>query len=70
MNYVNLEFKNNRAYLGVMNFKTKDQKYLGTLLIFTLISLTPKKCDLSISSREDKRMAYTHIHTISQKCLS
>ena len=31
-----------------MKFKTKDYKYLGTVLIFTLVPLMPKKCGLSI----------------------
>ena len=39
-----------------MSFKNKDQKHLGTLLIFTPISLAPKKCGLSISSRKNKRV--------------
>ena len=42
------EYKNKRVYLNAMKFKTKDQKYLGILLIFTPISLVPKKCGLSI----------------------
>ena len=36
-------------YLGMVNFKTKDQKFLRTLSIFTSIPLVPKKCGLSIS---------------------
>ena len=36
----------------MMNFKNKDQKFLGTLLIFTPIPLVPKKCELSISFYE------------------
>ena len=56
------------ASLGVVKFKSKDQKYLGTLLIFTLIPLMSKKFGLSISlyvcSRENKRMFNTHIQTI------
>ena len=35
-----------------MNFKTKDQKFLRTLLIFTPILLVPKKCGLLISLYE------------------
>ena len=38
-----------RVYLGMVNFKTKDQKFLRTLSIFTPIPLVPKKCGLSIS---------------------
>ena len=38
------EFKNKRVYLGVANFKSKDQKFLRSLLIFTPIPLVPKKC--------------------------
>ena len=48
MYYVNSEYKNKRVYLSAVKFKTKDQKYLGKLLIFTPISLVPKKCGLSI----------------------
>ena len=39
-------------YLGAMKFKTKDQKFLKTLLIFTPIPLVPKKCGLSINLYE------------------
>jgi len=54
------------VYLGVVKFKIKDYKYLGKLLIFTPIPLVPKKCGLSISFQwENKRVAYTYIHTIS-----
>ena len=33
------EFKNKKAYLGAVKFKTKNQKFLGRLLIFTPIPL-------------------------------
>ena len=36
----------------MVNFKTKDQKFLRTLSIFTPIPLVPKKCGLSISFYE------------------
>ena len=36
----------------MVNFKTKDQKFLRTLFIFTPIPLVPKKCGLSISFYE------------------
>ena len=49
MYYVNFRIKNKRAYLSVVKFKTKDQKYLGTLLIFTPIPLMSMKCGLLIS---------------------
>ena len=66
MCYVSSEYKNKRVYLGVVKFKTKDQKFLRILLIFNLIPFMPKKCDLSISFQwENKRVANTHIHTIS-----
>ena len=80
MCYVSSEYKNKRVYLGVVKFKTKDQKFLRilliftqiprTLLIFTQIPLMPKKCGLSISfyefvQRENERVSNTHIHTIS-----
>ena len=39
MYYVSSEFENKNAYLGVMKFKTEDQKFLGRLLIFTPIPL-------------------------------
>ena len=52
-------------YLGVMNFKTKDQKFLKTLLIFTSILLVPRKCGLSISFYEfvQGRMRVSNTHT-------
>ena len=43
-----LEFRNKRVYLGVVNLKTEDQKFLRTLFLFTQIPLVPKKCGLSI----------------------
>ena len=57
-------------YLGMVNFKTKDQKFLRTFSIFTSIPLVPKKCGLSISfyeffSRENERVSNPHIQTIS-----
>ena len=39
IHYVNFRIKNKIAYLGTVKFKTKDYKYLETLLIFTLIPL-------------------------------
>ena len=39
-------------YLGMVNFKTKYQKFLRTLLIFTPIPLVLKKCGLLISFYE------------------
>ena len=49
MCYVSFKIKEQEnVYLGVVKFKTEDQKFLGRLLIFTLIPLTPKKCGLSI----------------------
>ena len=39
MHYEISKFKNKIAYLGVVKFKTKEYKYLGTLLIFTPIPL-------------------------------
>ena len=33
------EFENKNSYLGVVKFKTEDQKFLGRLLIFTPIPL-------------------------------
>ena len=33
------EYKNKRVYLDAVKFKTKEEKYLGTLLIFTPIPL-------------------------------
>ena len=33
------EFENKNAYLGVVKFKTEDQKFLERLLIFTPIPL-------------------------------
>ena len=35
-------------YLGVVNLKTEDQKFLRTLFLFTQIPLVPKKCGLLI----------------------
>ena len=62
---------NKRMYLGAVKFKTKNQKYLGTLLIFTSIPLVPKKCGLSISLyvcvqgriRECPTLTYKPFHT-------
>ena len=60
-------------YFGEVKFKTKDQKFLRTLLIFTPIPLVPKKCELSISfyefvqgrMRECITLTYKpfHVHT-------
>ena len=33
------EYKNKRVYLDMVNFKTEDEKHLGTLIIFTPIPL-------------------------------
>ena len=46
-------------------FKNKDSKHLGILLIFTLIPLMPKMCGLSMSymcmSREkNEEVSYQH----------
>ena len=68
------EFKNKRAYLGAVKFKTKDQKYLGILLIFTLIPLMPKKYSLSINLyicvqgriRQWLTLTYTPFHSITK----
>ena len=70
MCYVSSKYKNKRVHLGAVKFKTKDQKFLRTLLIFTLIPLMPKKCGLLINfyefvQKENERVSNTHIHTIS-----
>ena len=57
-------------YLGVMKFKTKDLKYLGTLLIFIPNPLDAQEVwsfnqFICVCSRENKRVSNTHIQTIS-----
>ena len=63
-----LEFKNKIAYLGVVKFKTKDYKYLGTLLIFTPIPLYAQKVwSLNQFLRENNQvasLAHTHHFTM------
>ena len=49
MHYVSFRIYNKKVYLGVVNFKTKNQKFSRTLSIFIPIPLTPKICGLSIS---------------------
>ena len=74
MYYVNFRIKNKKVYLSAMKFKTKDYKYLGTLLIFTLIPLVPKKCGLSISLyicvqgriRECPTLTYKSFHSLTK----
>ena len=61
-------------YLGMVNFKTKDQKFLRALLIFTPIPLVPKKCGLSISFyefvqgrlRECLTLTYKSFHVLTK----
>ena len=64
------KFKNKRVYLGVVNFKTKDQKFLRTLLIFTSIPLVPKKCGLSISFYEFVQGRMRECPTLTYKTIS
>ena len=59
-----------RMYLGVMKFKTKDLKYLGTLLIFIPNPLDAQEVwslnqFICVCSRENKKVSNTHIQTIS-----
>jgi len=42
MHYIISEFKNKIAYLGAVNFKTKDYKYLGTLNLHSNSTLSPR----------------------------
>ena len=60
--------KQKNAYLGVVKFKTEDQKFLGTLLIFTPISLFAQEVwSLNQFLRENNRvvsLAHTHHFTI------
>ena len=49
MYYVNFRIKEQESIPWCGEFQNKDQKYLGTLLIFTPIPLTPKKCDLQLA---------------------
>ena len=52
------EFKNKIAYLGAMKFKTKDLKYLGTLLIFNPIPLYAQEVwSLNQFLQENNRVA-------------
>ena len=51
----------------MLNFKTKDQKFLRTLSIFTLIPLVPKKCGLSISFYEFVRGRMIECLTLTYK---
>ena len=61
-------------YLSAVKFKTKDYKFLGTLLFFTLIPLVPKKCGLSISLyvcvqgriRECLTLTYKPFHSLTK----
>ena len=66
-----LEFKNKIAYLGVVKFKTKDYKYLGTLLIFIPIPLyTQEVWSLNQFPRENNRVAsLTHTHHFTMMSL-
>ena len=57
-------------YLGVVNFKTKYQKFLRTLLIFTMIPLVPKKCGLSISFYEFVQRRIIECLTLTYKTIS
>ena len=51
----------------MVNFKTKDQKFLRTLSIFTPIPLVPKKCGLSISFYEFVQGRIRECLTLSYK---
>ena len=65
------DFENKIAYLGAVKFKTKDCKYLETLLIFTPIPLyTQEVWFLNQFPGEIIEWLHSHIHTISQWCLS
>ena len=71
MHYVSFRIQNKRVYLGAVNFKTKDQKFSGTLSIFTPIPLMPKMCGLSISymcmlkkMRECPTLTYIPFHEL------
>ena len=62
------EFENKIAYLGAVKFKTKDLKFLGTLLIFTPIPLYAQEVwSLNQFLRENNRvvsLAQTHHFSI------
>ena len=57
-------------YLSVVNFKTKDQKFLKTLLIFTPIPLVPKKCGVSINFYEFVQGRMREHPTLTYKTIS
>ena len=51
----------------MLNFKTKDQNFLRTLSIFTLIPLVPKKCGISINFYEFVRGRMIECLTLTYK---
>ena len=57
-------------YLGMVNFKNKDQKFLRTLSIFTSIPLVPKKCGFSISFYEFVQGRMRESLTLTYKTIS
>ena len=71
------EYRHRKVYFGEVKFKTKDQKFLRTLLIFTPIPLVPKKCGLSISFyecvqrriRECPTITYKPFHSHTKVCI-
>ena len=62
------KFENKIAYLGAVKFKTKDLKFLGTLLIFTPIPLYAQEVwSLNQFLRENNwvvSLAHTHHFTM------
>ena len=74
MYYVNFRIYEQESVPRYGEFKTKNQKYLGTLLIFTLISLVLKKCGLSINLyvcvqgriRECPTLTYKSLHSLTK----
>ena len=71
------EYKYKKVHIGVVKFKTKYYKYLGTLLIFTPIPLMPKKYGLSINLyvcvqeriRKWLTLTYTPFHSLIKFCM-
>ena len=66
-----LEFKNKIVYLSAVKFKTKDYKYLGTLLIFTPIPLYAQEVwSLNQFPRENNCVtSLTHTHHFTMMSL-
>ena len=68
-----LEFKNKKAYLDTVKFKTKDQKFLGRRSIFTPIplnaqymwSLNQFYVFVSRENIKESLLTYMNIQTIS-----